>query len=122
MTTEEQAAAKTAAEAKKAAAKTAAEAKVDVVQAAKSHRQLTKEYLDKQEKVSVLLQLSTGEPIEETVTINDVKFVIPRGKRVSVPLDVATMIEDKMRAEGKLAQVSKEMMANMAKSENPDNQ
>jgi hypothetical protein len=102
----------------KAAADAAAKAaKINVNQIAKSQRELTKAYLDKQPKITLLLELRKDEPTEEYVSINDVQYYIPRGKEVEVPLDVAKIIKEKMRAEGKLGQVSREMMANMPKAE-----
>jgi hypothetical protein len=68
----------------------------------------TKEYLDAAPKVTIMLELRDGEYPVERVCINDNVYWVERGKKVEVPEPVADVLYAKMRAEGKLAQMSKE--------------
>ncbi len=91
-----------------------------VAQMASAARSATQKALDEQPTVRISLELRDGEPREETVTINDCKYVIPRGEAVDVPEQVAEMIEDKLKAERKMAQLSRVMMEKMDKGESGD--
>lgn len=68
-------------------------------------------HLAKQEKVTVLLEKREGEYPELPVTINGCQFVIKRGEPCSVPKQVAELVYERMASEGKLAQISQEMMS-----------
>lgn len=71
------------------------------------------DYMKQQPVVNVALPLMDGELPEETVIINDVKWVIPRGQTVSVPQPVFDILNAKFTAERKMKQVSDEQMKKM---------
>lgn len=106
MASEEKAAAKAAEKQEKAAAKAATFSGIGGSQAIREH-------LAKQEVVTVLLEKREGEFGELPVVINDCKFLIKRGEPCQVPKQVAEMVYERMAAEGRLAQVSQEMMSRL---------
>jgi hypothetical protein len=77
--------------------------------------QATKEALDKMPKRKIFLEARSGEADEETVQINGHITVVPRGKEVEVPEEVANILFAKMRAENKMAQTSSAQVANLEK-------
>ena len=70
-------------------------------------KQLMKEYLESETKVTVVLPIINGEYPEERVCINDNVFWVKRGEPVEVPKSVADVLMEKLRAEGKLSQLAK---------------
>jgi len=72
------------------------------------------EHLNKQEQVIISLEKRQGDPPYETVILNDVKYVIPRGESTTVPKQVADVLNDKLRAEGKLRLLSEEQKQRMS--------
>lgn len=63
-------------------------------QAQKNQRQLTKEYLDKQPKVSVFIP----DTQDEYVAINGYAYLLKRGEQVDVPKPIAELLHNKWRA------------------------
>lgn len=74
----------------------------------------TKASLDAQPKVQVMLERREGEFPELDFNINGVLFKIVRGVPTEVPKQVADMLYERMAAEGKLTQLSKEMAEKLA--------
>lgn len=72
---------------------------------------MMKEYLDNEKKTTVLLPLIQGEYPIERVCINDNVYWVKRGEPVEVPESVANILMDKLRAEGKLSQISAQYVA-----------
>lgn len=60
----------------------------------KNKRQLTKEMLESQPKVSVFIP----ETADEFVSINGYSYILKRGEQVDVPRDVANLLHNKWRA------------------------
>jgi len=66
----------------------------------------TYEALDKQDKVNVFIPKAEGELPEMVVCINDVQWVVPRGKMVLVPSTVAEILNERLASESKLVEES----------------
>jgi len=77
-------------------------------------RQRTEAALAKQKKIMLNIPKITGELPFFEININDVHFLVERGKKVEVPEQVADILNERLESEGKLVQASEDAKAKLA--------
>jgi hypothetical protein len=91
-------------------------AQVNLDKAARGDAHRTKEALEKQKTTSVFVPVMQGEPDIMEVTLNGVRYEIPRGRSFEVPFAIAEIVRERLESDANVQRRSKQMQDRLVSS------